>query len=102
MAVKGNTRMSNDRKNRGNQDVAKNVSSTNNTDDDIESEEDFNKESSDMIFNTFPFFAMLNADTGHFNMTHFLDQQKKRAHAIVESMDYKKYNDWKHQLMDNL
>lgn len=38
----------------------------------------------------------------HFNATHFFEQGKKRAHAIYTSMEYKKFNSWKHQLMDNL
>jgi hypothetical protein len=93
--------MQGDRKNRGSQQMTKN-GTANITDDDIESEADFAQEETDMIFSHFPMFGQLMADTGKFNMTHFLDQQKKRAHAIVESIDYKKYNNWKHQLMDNL
>jgi len=37
-----------------------------------------------------------------FNATHFFEQSKKRAHLIYTSMEYKKFNTWKHQLMDNL
>lgn len=47
------------------------------------------------------FSALFGMDKS-FNASHFFEQGKKRAHAIYSSMEYKKFNDWKHQLMDNL
>lgn len=65
-------------------------------DEEIESEKDYEEEGSQFMFATL--FGMENG----FNATHFMEQGKKRAHAIYSSMEYKRFNDWKHQLMDNL
>lgn len=95
----GSSKMSNDRRNRGPVASAPATKgSKNSTDDDIESEDDYNKEQAEMFENTFPFFFWFHDEnsTSTFNMTHFLEQSKKRAHAIVQNMDYKKFNNWKH------
>jgi len=90
----GSSKMSNDRRNK----QMSNGNASNSTDDDIESEDDFKKEESEMWAHTFPFFFFFSREDQNstFNMTHFIQQSKKRAHAIVESMDYKKFNNWKH------
>lgn len=66
-------------------------------DDDIESEEDLNSEGQAFMLST-----IFGLPEEGFNATHFFDQSKKRAHAIYTSMEYKKFNNWKHQLMDDL
>lgn len=66
-------------------------------DDDIESEEEFNEEGQEFMMTT-----LFGFPDSKFNGTHFFEQSKKRAHAIYSSMEYKKFNNWKHQLMDNL
>ena len=62
------------------------TNTTNSTDDDVESFEDFEKESSSMFLGMF--FGPAAAEGGKFNMTHFLEQSKKRAKAIVQNIDY--------------
>lgn len=92
--IEPTSKMSNDRKSKGPTEALKNT--TNSTNDDLESEEDFNREKSQL------FFCLFFRQNSTFNMTHFMEQSKKRAKAIAEAMDYKKFNNWKHQLMDNL
>lgn len=60
-------------------------------DDDVESEEDLNEEGQAFMMST-----IFGFPDQKFNATHFFEQSKKRAHLIYTSMEYKKFNTWKH------
>lgn len=45
--------------------------------------------------------AVLHPNNSHFDIQNFLQQQEKRVEAIVSSVDYKKIDTWKNQVMDS-
>ena len=45
--------------------------------------------------------AVLHPNSSHFDLQGFLHQQEQRVEAIVKSVDYKKIDTWKNQVMDS-